>query len=205
MSAHEAPGMRLAAIVLAAGHSRRFGSDKLAADFAGEPLLHHAIRAARAAPVRRVIVVCGKHVEPGRWDAPPPVDVVVIDSAALSDSLRAGISAAGEVEGAFVFLGDMPLVPHGVAHLLAAALGQSFAAIPRCGGRDGHPVLIARRAFGAVALLEGDAGAGRLLKARSDVVHVDIEDDGVLLDVDRADDLASIGRRTLKPDWESPQ
>jgi molybdenum cofactor cytidylyltransferase len=184
--------MRLAAVVLAAGHARRFGADKLAADFGGQPLLAHAIDAARAAPVEAVYVVCRE---------PPPlvsglsVETVQIASDALSDSLRAGIGAARQFDGAFVFLGDMPLVPRALAGELAAQIGGGYACLPRLGGKPGHPVLLSARAFPDVLALEGDAGAGKLLRARTDVVFVDTDDEGVLLDVDRAEDIARLSAR----------
>jgi len=181
--------VKLAAIVLAAGAASRFGADKLAATFRGEPLLHHAIRAARAAPVERVIVVSGRHADPGDWPGEPPVEVIRIASAALSDSLKAGIAAARDVDGAFVFLGDMPLVPHDAAHALAAALGGHYAAVVRHGGEKGHPVLLSRRAFADVMALTGDAGAGKLLKARADVATVERPEPGVRIDIDRREDL----------------
>jgi molybdenum cofactor cytidylyltransferase len=189
--------VRLAAIVLAAGHARRFGADKLAAGFGGRPLLAHAIEAAGAAPVEAVFVVCR--------EPPPPlrglrVETVRIASDALSDSLRAGIGAAARfdpaIDGAFVFLGDMPLIPHALAHELAARIGPGYACLPRFGGKPGHPVLLAARAFPDVLALEGDAGAGKLLRARDDVVFVDTLDQGVLLDIDSAEDLARLAART---------
>jgi molybdenum cofactor cytidylyltransferase len=189
----------LVALVLAAGSARRFGGDKLSALFHGKPLLHHAIRAARAAPVTRVIVVCGAALDIGVWAGAPPVEAVRIASAALSESLKAGVAAAGDAAGAFVFLGDMPLIPHGVAGRLAAALGEAYAAVPRHGAVNGHPVLLSSRAFADIARLSGDEGAGRLLKARADLVHVDIADDAILLDVDRTDDLARLERRPPVP------
>lgn len=191
---------RYAAIVLAAGHARRFGSDKLMAGFRSKPLLHHALTAARAAPVEAVALVCRERLDLGPFDEPPPVDQVVVASEALADSLRAGLQAVGDVDGAFVFLGDMPLVPHAMAEALARALQDSFAALPRCNGAPGHPVLLSRRAFGAVTALTGDAGAGRLLKSRADVVHLDTDDDGVLLDIDCAEDLARLSDRPRRPD-----
>jgi molybdenum cofactor cytidylyltransferase len=184
--------MRLAAVVLAAGKASRFGSDKLSARLEGEPLLHHAILAARAAPVERVIVVAREGLGLGDWLGSPPVERVPIASNALSESLQAGIAAAGLVDGAFVFLGDMPRVPHSVAGQLATALGDNYAAIPRCNGKSGHPVLLSARSFIDMAALTGDAGAGKLLKARGDVAFVDCDDPGILQDVDRPEDLAKI-------------
>lgn len=187
--------MSLVALVLAAGAARRFGGDKLSVPFEGEPLVAHAIRAARAAPVERVIVVCGPHLAIGDWAGTPPVEALRIDSKELSQSLKAGVAAAGEADGLFVFLGDMPLTPHGVATLLAQSLGEGFAAIPRHRGVSGHPVLLSRRAFPALAGLSGDEGAGRLLQHRDDVAFVDIADEAILLDVDSPGDLARLSAR----------
>lgn len=181
--------MNLAAIVLAAGSATRFGSDKLSAQFMGRPLVQHAIQAARAAPVGRVIVIATPTLDIGAWDTPLPLDIIRIRSSALSDSLKAGIAAARDAEGAFIFLGDMPLIPHEVAGRLAAVLKHHFAAIPRHAGRPGHPVLLSRCAFGQIARLEGDQGAGKLLRQRSDVAFEECSDPGVLLDVDRVEDI----------------
>jgi molybdenum cofactor cytidylyltransferase len=185
--------VRLVSIVLAAGHARRFGGNKLAADFAGEPLLSHALRTACAAPVERVILVC-RAVPAMPLDA--RIEVVEIASDALSVSLSAGIAKARGADAAFVFLGDMPLIPPGIAAQLAAQIGDSYAAQPRFNGKPGHPVLLSARAFPDVIALNGDAGAGKLLRARSDVVHVDTDDEGVLLDVDSAEDLARLYTRS---------
>ena len=184
--------MTLAALILAAGAGSRFGGDKLSAQFRGEPLLAHAIRAARAAPVQRIILVCPPAFDTGMW---PQVETIRIDSPELSASLKAGIAAAEGAEGAFIFLGDMPLVPHGIAAELAASLGENFAAMPLWQGKPGHPVLLAARAFPEIARLSGDEGAGRLLKVRRDVAFVDSADEGVMLDVDRAEDIARLERR----------
>lgn len=184
------PGDSFAAIVLAAGHAVRFGSDKLSAPLDGVPLLTHAIRAARAAPVVKVVVVArpGLTLEP--WPGEPAVEVVRLASSALSDTLKAGIAAAGDAKGAFVFLGDMPRIPQGMAASLAAAIGPAYAAMPRQGGRPGHPVLLSSRAFADIYALTGDEGAGRLLRRRDDVIFVDCTDPAIHFDVDRPDDLA---------------
>lgn len=184
--------MRLAAVVLAAGAGSRFGGGKLGALFRGEPLIVHAIRAARAAPVERVIVVCAPGLDIGEWSGMPAVEAVRLASPELSVSLKAGIAAAGDCDGVFIFLGDMPLVPRDAATGLASLLDGNLAAIPRFEGRNGHPVLLSARAFPEVAGLAGDEGAGRLLKRREDVAFLDCASEGVLLDVDRTEDLARL-------------
>ncbi|MFK4870638.1 NTP transferase domain-containing protein [Novosphingobium sp. ZW T3_23] len=186
------PPRPMAALVLAAGASRRFCGDKLSAMLEGEPLLFHAIRAARAAPVSRVIVVARPGLDCGTWEGGPPVEVLRLDSEALSASLKAGITALAGVDGVFVFLGDMPKVPHGEAARLASALGDGIATLPRHGGKPGHPVLLSSRLFGNIAKLTGDEGAGRLLRGRTDVVFVESDDPAVLLDIDRPEDLSAL-------------
>ncbi|WP_395391254.1 nucleotidyltransferase family protein [Novosphingobium sp. BL-8A] len=192
--------MTYAALVLAAGRASRFGSDKLSALLDGEPLLFHAIRAARAAPVSRVIVVARPGLDVGEWPDGPPVEVVRIESEALSQSLKAGIAAAAGSEGVFVFLGDMPRVPLGVAAVLFGRIADSVAALPRHQGRPGHPALLSARLFPEIASLSGDEGAGRLLRSRADVAFVEVDDPAILLDVDRPEDLRAIqdGSRPIR-------
>ncbi len=182
---------RLAALVLAAGKAERFGGGKLAALFQGQPVLAHALRIACAAPVDRVIVVGGDGVDLPNGAA----QRLPIASTSLSQSLKAGLAAAGDVDGVFVFLGDMPLVPPGMAAHVLAALGDGFAALPEYRGLPGHPVLLSRAACALAGDLTGDHGIGRLLRGRDDVVRLAVEDEGVVLDIDRPADLAALEAR----------
>ncbi|MGN6357373.1 MAG: nucleotidyltransferase family protein [Novosphingobium sp.] len=181
------------AIVLAAGHGSRFGGGKVSAMLDGRPLLDHAVAAALASPAERVIVVA----RPGTALAEDPrIALIELPSAALSDSLRAGLAAANGAEAALIFLGDMPLVPHGMAARLMTALGRSLAAVPEFDGKPGHPVLLARRGFALADVLTGDEGLGQALRGRADVVRVPVEEEGVVLDVDTREALAELERRT---------
>ena len=189
---------RFAAVVLAAGAGRRFGGGKLLAAFEGRPLLHGALAAARAAPVGEVVVVTGADrtaVEACVRAFDPAMRVVHAPDHAegMAASLRAGVSALGpEVEGAFVFLGDMPRAPVAVLEPLARAVAAGApAAAPEFAGRRGNPVVLGRALFGEVARLTGDAGARAILGALGDrLARIPAPDDGVLFDVDRPEDLA---------------
>lgn len=191
----------LEAIVLAAGSSRRFGGGKLTAPFGGGVLLEGALAAAFAAPVRAVVVVTGAEAQAvetaargfaERAGAPSRLRVVHAADhlEGMAASLRAGIaSLPDDVEGAFVFLGDMPRVPHAVLDPLAARIGEGCeAAAPSFAGRRGNPVAFARGVFPELLALTGDQGARAVLSRLSPSL-VEAPDDGVLFDVDTPGDL----------------
>jgi len=184
--------MKYAAIVLAAGRGERFGGNKLQALLNGRSLLEHAIGLALAAPVETVVVV----TRPGTvLPDEPRLRAVELPSACLSESLRAGLAHTGDPDGAFIFLGDMPLIPQGTAEALAAAIGSAVAAFPMHGDVPGHPLLLARRGFALADELVGDEGIGRMLRARDDVVRLPTTDCGVIADVDTKSALAALQQR----------
>jgi molybdenum cofactor cytidylyltransferase len=175
----------------------RFGGGKLLADWRGAPLLHAALAAARAAPVRALTVVTGadrEAVEAAAKAFDPAVRLVhAADYAAgMAASLKAGIAALpADADAAFVFLGDMPRVPHAVLGPLAEAVAAgALAAAPAFAGRRGNPVVLARALFPRVAGLAGDVGARPILEGLgADLALVETADDGILFDVDARDDL----------------
>lgn len=192
-------GASIAAIVLAAGSASRFGGRKLLADWRGAPLLHAALAAAAAAPVTSVTVVTGADAGPvaeavRAFD--PGIRLVhAADHAeGMAASLRAGVAALPpDTEAAFVFLGDMPRVPHAVLRPLAeAVLAGAPAAAPTFGGRRGNPVVLSRSLFAQALALAGDTGARPILEGLGvRLALVESPDDGVLFDVDRPADLGA--------------
>jgi molybdenum cofactor cytidylyltransferase len=197
----------LEAVVLAAGSGSRFGGAKLTAPWRGGVLLDGALAAAFAAPARCVTVVTG---------ADPKVEAAARAFAAaegqagrlrivhaadhaegMAATLRAGIaSLPADAAGAFVFLGDMPRVPHGVLVRQAAALATgATAAAPQFADQRGHPVLFGRALFPALRALTGDEGARSVLQSLGPaLVLVDAPDDGVLIDVDTPGELREVSR-----------
>jgi len=193
---------RLEAIVLAGGAGARFGGAKLTAPWRGGALIDGALGAAFAAPVRRVIVVTGadpavtgavRGWAEARGEGERLRLVHAADHASgMSASLRAGLAALSpDTAGAYVFLGDMPLIPHDVAGRLAEALAAgALAAAPACQGRRGHPVLFAAGVLPRLADLTGDEGARALLVNLGDrFTVVEVADPGILFDVDAPGDL----------------
>jgi molybdenum cofactor cytidylyltransferase len=180
-------GAGVVGLVLAAGAAKRFGSAKQLAPFDGRPLLAHALAAMAAArSIERVVVVLGAHADAvlagvERHGAEP---VICADwEEGQAASLRAGVAAVARLAGAVVVtLGDQPAIEAAaIDRVVAARDGASVAVRASYAGRPGHPVLLERGLFAAVAGLHGDEGARRLLDGAA--VHV-VACDGLGSDVD---------------------
>jgi molybdenum cofactor cytidylyltransferase len=193
----------LEAIVLAGGAGARFGGGKLVAPWRGGALIEGALAAAFAAPVRGVVVVTGadSRVEAvaqafaERAGEAARLRVVHCPDHAegMGATLRAGVAALPpDAAGAYVFLGDMPLIPASVLTALAAAVEAGApAAAPRFEGQRGHPVLFASSLFPQLLALTGDEGARSVLRGLGDrLALAETNDPGVLFDVDQPSDLA---------------
>ncbi len=193
------------AVVLAAGEGSRFGGGKLLTPYMAGVLLDGALAAAFAAPARSVTVVTGADET-----AVARASITLADRFAQHDrlrivhaadyalgmahSLRMGVaSLSADAGGAFVFLGDMPRVPREILMPMAEAVrGGALAAAPVFAGQRGNPVLIGSELFPRVLTLSGDAGARAVLQDLGERLSlVEAPDDGVLYDVDRAEDLRS--------------
>jgi CTP:molybdopterin cytidylyltransferase MocA len=153
-------------LVLAAGASRRFGAQKQLAELDGVPMLEHSLRAIRAAPVGRIVVVLGS----GADEIAARVDLHGADPLVCarweegqSASLACGLAELLDCEAVVVTLGDQPRVsPDAIRRVIA---GRSSASAVRAtyNGNPGHPVLLERDLFEALRDVTGDRGARNLL------------------------------------------
>lgn len=199
---------RVAALVLAAGRSSRTGSaHKLLLPFEGAPLVVRAVDAALASRASPVLVVVGHEAEAVRAVLADRAVTIVENprfADGLSSSLRAGVQALPSgIDGVVVLLADMPRVgAQHVDRLIAAFDPRAGRAIcfPTHRGQRGNPVLFGAALFGEIAALQGDVGARALIEQRStESVAVEMDDDGVLRDVDTLADLAALAGPEAPP------
>lgn len=194
-----ASGHRVAAVVPAAGESRRFGAWKLLADVGGVPMIERTIGSLLEAGVERVVVAI--RAGDAFPDAPafrdPRVTTVVNADPArgMFSSIQAGLALAG---GAVVLVlpADMPFVAADTVRTVIARTAATGAlVVPTHGGRRGHPIAIPRPLCDRLVALAPattlkDALAA--LAAPRDLLAV--SDPGILQDVDVPADLPGESR-----------
>jgi molybdenum cofactor cytidylyltransferase len=199
---------RVGAVLLAAGLSRRMGTNKLLAPLAGKPMVRHVAEALCEAGLSPIRVVLGHEAERVRA-ALSDLDVVFslneTYEQGLASSLACGIISleADGVDAALVALGDMPLVtPLQLRRLIAAFAGVEGPAIgvPTYEGKQGNPVIWSRFFFPELKGLSGDRGAKALIGLHDEhVVAVEMENAAVLSDADTPAALAALSEHGRKP------
>lgn len=186
---------KVVGLMLAAGRASRFGSDKRRARLANGYTLLEASLANAAAAFDELLLVLRTGDDLGDLRLPPQVRVIHTPLAerGLGASLAAGAAAVSThpAEALAVLLGDMPwLRPDTCTRLIAEASFDSIVQ-PYHEGRPGHPVLFGRQYWPALCELDGDEGARNLIRQHA-ARHklVDVDDSGILLDIDRPADLS---------------
>jgi molybdenum cofactor cytidylyltransferase len=181
---------RVAAVVLAAGESRRFGSRKQLAELAGRTLLEHVLGLAHGSGLDPVIAVVPD------WLTSDDATVRWVHNAeperGMSHSLRMGFAALPDtVDAAVILLGDQPTVAITAIEALLAARGEKPIIATRSAGHQAAPVLVERSHFAVVQEPTGDIGLREILAARSELVR-SVEVAGRAPDVDTPADLEAL-------------
>ena len=165
-------------LVLASGRGERFTASggaghKLQALLGGVPVLQRTLDAVRASGL-------AWHLE----SVPHP---------GMGDSIAAAVRATRGAAGWLVLPGDLPLVQPRTLQAVAAALAAHAVVVPRYRGQRGHPVGFAADCGATLAALSGEQGAASIVQAQAaagGVFALDVDDAGVVTDIDTADDLA---------------
>jgi len=188
---------RLALVVLAAGQSSRMGEPKALIELDGRPLLEHILTGPLLDKLGDVVVVLGHHA-----DALRPIVQRCNRRHVLNDhpdrgrtgSIQCGLQTLSpDIEGVFLQPVDCPLVMTDTFRSLAGHLGQADVVIPTHNGQGGHPPLFAARLFESILAAGPDQPLRDILSAPGiSRCTIELDDPGVLLNVDRPEDLAAL-------------
>lgn len=187
----------ICAILLAAGASKRFGSDKLLHPLAGQtPVALAALANLRAAMPRVIAVVRpGAPVLENRLSAAGATVILCANAdEGMGASLASAVRASGDVAGWVIALADMPYIRPETIKTIAASLAAGADIVaPAYHGERGHPVGLSARFRAQLEALRGDEGARSLLKQNPGAVTlIDVDDPGVCRDIDTPDDLRRV-------------
>ncbi|MGR3967986.1 nucleotidyltransferase family protein [Pseudomonas sp. 910_23] len=184
--------MTVTAIVLAAGQGSRFRAeagadqDKLLAACVGldgviRPVIEQVLRNLPERVVTRWLVTSPGRGEVIRLAEAYGCQVVLLDSSGMGDSIAAAVKASGAADGWLVVLGDMPFIQSSIIERIIASV--EGITVPVSAGQYGHPVAFDHTFGPALMTLSGDRGAKPLF-AQTQVREVQVDDPGVLWDVD---------------------
>ena len=195
-------GGRPAVIVLAAGKGSRFlGADhKLAQSLGPMTVLGCTLQHAIASHLQ-VVVVTTPALADVACRSVAARDVIVLpevgapgqSALGMGHSISVGVTARPDASGWLILPGDMPQVQPVTLQAVARELEHHAIAYAQYKGRRGHPVGFSSELYSELSALSGDEGARRLI-ARYPAVGVDVDDAGVLVDVDTVADLEEVRR-----------
>ena len=193
--------MKIGALVLAAGFSRRFGRDKRIEPLHGnEPMVIQTIENL-VRHFEEIIVVLRSNDQtiadliPSKFEAAKIIIHHAKDSIeGMGRSLASAITTVNQRKwaSAFVFLGDMPyLEPETISRLKTEATTYpSHIIVPKFGTATGHPVCFPNRFYKELGFLSGDIGAKRIVRSNLECVRfIQTSDRGVTLDIDTLSDI----------------
>lgn len=188
-------------ILLAAGMSSRFGTDKLVYNLGGNPLFLWSLRAACNSDLTGIIVVCGDKLVPYL-----PLNSrikTVINSEpqkGQASSLRLGLSMLpAHSTHALILLADQPLISTSlINNFIALAHGGCTLSCLSNADYLGPPVLFAKKWFKRLKKIEGDYGAKRILIDERKLLHLmPVQFNGQEKDIDLQSEVAIIKKLLL--------
>lgn len=201
---------RPAVVVLAAGSGSRFRGDghKLEQTLSGrgDTVLARTLRHAFATGLP-VVVVTTERLAPMVQGLVASRDVLVLprhdaqgraQPMGMGHSIAAGVGATGDADGWLILPGDMPLVLPSTLQAVADGLERFPVCFAQYRGRQGHPVGFGTELFSELLALKGEEGARRIV-ARYPAQAIEVDDPGVLVDIDTTDDLARLKLPEIAP------
>jgi len=191
----------IAGIILAAGASSRMGSPKALLDYRGETFLNRLIRVLSGV-CDPVIVVLGYHAGVIRESAAGRAQFVVNPAPERGQlsSLQTGLAAVPPESGGFLFVPvDSPAAEaetvKGVTGAFAKRNASTLLVVPQFHGKHGHPVCAAMSLKDELLALPATAQAREVIHLhRAETLYVDVEDPGILADVDHPEDYLRLAR-----------
>lgn len=181
--------MAVDVIILAAGSSRRFGSDKRLLTL--RPVLR-TIVAALDGQIGQLLCVLQDHDSDKLDDLLcefrhyPALKIIrnVQPEQGMGSSLSLAVRDLTS-DRVLVFLADMPFIQPSTIHAVLHNTTSANLVAPVCHGRRGHPAGFGRQFYPQLQQLQGDSGAKALFETFAEkTLLINVDDSGILHDID---------------------
>ena len=187
------PGKTMGCVIMASGLGKRFGGNKLMAEFGGQPMIARILAATDDSFDRRVVVT--RHEAVAAYCRARNVEVVLHNLPNRNDTVRLGLEAVGEVDGCMFCPGDQPLLKKETIEALINGWKRESDCIWRPSFEDqpGAPVLFPKWAFSELLTLPEGKGGGFLARKYPERVRLHpVRDPYELMDVDTRETLREL-------------
>ena len=184
---------RIGCVIMASGLGKRFGGNKLMADFHGKPMIQRALDATAGLFAERVVVT--RHEQVADLCREQHVDVVLHDFPNRNDTVRLGLEALGDLDACMFLPGDQPLLRRETVAMLLESRKENPDSMIRPAYEDmeGSPVLFPSWTFPELLDLPEGKGGGVVIKNHPHALHrVSIADPFELADADTPEILETL-------------
>ena len=177
-------------VIMASGLGKRFGNNKLMADFRGKPLITYILDATSDIFSKRIIVT--RHESVAALCKEKNIDVILHTMPYCSDTVRLGLEQLLDTDSCMFCTADQPLLKKEtlVSLALLAANAPSKMIRPICNDIVGSPVIFPKITYEELLHLPEGKGGGYVIKQHPDSVqYLSIENSSELEDIDTPEDL----------------
>ena len=198
--------MKISAIILAAGESKRMGSlNKLLLPIHEEPIIRIVCKNVIKAKLDQVILVTGHQSSEIKKVVPDQINQIIHNSKwknGMMSSIFAGMSKLDDdIDGNLIILGDMPLISTKTIKLITREFQKydgEHIVYPTFGNKQANPVIFPKKYFSEILNSQGDKGCKKVLKKYpKDSISIEFHSNEVIVDCDTRDDYFLVEKRNF--------
>ena len=169
--------MRVTAVIMCSGFSRRMGENKLLMDFRGKRMFEYTVDTVKKAGFYKTVVVTAydEIADYCSW-----ADIIRNDEAieGMSASVRLGVNNCGNCDGIMFFTADQPFIDETVINKLKTVFDEtSKIVIPVVNGKAKNPVIFPIRFADELLLLKGESGGKKVYSKHIDEISCVVFDE----------------------------
>ncbi|MCQ2418066.1 MAG: NTP transferase domain-containing protein [Oscillospiraceae bacterium] len=180
-------------VIMASGEGKRFGGNKLMADFKGQPMITHILKASEQIFAKRIVVT--RHESVAQICHAQNVDVILHELPYRNDTIRLGLQEMTDTDACAFCPGDQPLLS---AETLQALVLASAARKENCfrlkhGETVGAPNIFPKKLYGELLSLPQGKGGNEIIKKHPGILkYISIRDEHELMDIDTREDIVRL-------------